>query len=707
MNRHVRQVAYFLSSQHFSNGFRTTLSILLPSLLMAQFGQLPTGMALSLGALAVSLSDAPGPVRHRRNAMLATVLVSTVMTIITGFARQNPITMALTIGVFGFFFSMFVVYGNRATAVGTAALLTLVLMLDRPLDGPGIWRESGLIAVGGLWYTTVSLLSSQLRPYQAARQALGQCIHEMAKFMNIKADFYDVRTPLDEDYRRLVAQQVVVSEKQDAVREILFKSRQVMASSDNVSRLLIVTFTDVVDLYEQIVAMYYDYSVILERFGESDVLKTISRLIRRMAAELDSVGLSIQAPLRPHQPLDLGHSLEALKRDIDALSATHGSTLVLKKVLVSLRLTSQRLAMLQSNLTQPNGAGEPDVIEYGRFVSHQAITLQLLRDNLTRQSSAFRHSVRVAVALLVGFLLTIVLPYGHYSYWMLLTILVIMKPAFSLTKQRNIERITGTFFGGLAGILILMVVPDKTGQFVFLVLFMIGTYSTQRTNYRAMVLCLTPFVIILFNLLGVGYLSLVEERLIDTVIGGLLAMGASYLLFPNWESNQIVNQIRELLTANVRYLSLLADALAGQSIQVVDYKLARKDVYVSSANLSAAFERMSSEPKRTQRNAALIYEFVVLNHILSANIATITSSLLGVDPLTYPPAAIRSVKRALAILTASLHQLGAKAPESAGHPHPAAEPPAPADGSLNEHLAFIQQVSSDIANVVTKGNWRS
>jgi uncharacterized membrane protein YccC len=276
MNKRVRQVSYFLFSQYFSDGLRITLSVLLPSLILAQFGQLSTGMAMSLGALNVSVCDAPGPVMHRRNGMLVAVLIGFLVTLITGFARMNTYTLGLEILLFSFLFSMFAIYGNRAGLVGSGALLVMILILDRPLDAAGVIRESLLVLAGSLWYTVISLLSSQLQPYRLAQQALGQCIHEMAKLMAVKADFYTMSIPLDDSYRRLIAQQIAVSEKQDVVREVLFKSRRIVAESTRTGRLLLLTFMDTVDLYEQIIAMYYDYSDLRERFGKTDVLMIIS-----------------------------------------------------------------------------------------------------------------------------------------------------------------------------------------------------------------------------------------------------------------------------------------------------------------------------------------------------------------------------------------------------------------------------------------------
>ncbi|MCK8493388.1 FUSC family protein [Spirosoma sp. RP8] len=707
INRRTRQVNYFLSGQHFSNGFRTTVSILLPSLILAQFDQLTTGMAMSMGALSVSLSDAPGPIQHRRNAMAATVVLGVIVAIVTGFARMNDYTLGVEILFFGFLFSMLAVYGVRATSVGTAAILIMILTLDRPLDPVGILREAGLILVGGVWYTLISLVSVQLRPYRLARQSLGLCIHEIAKFMSIKADFYDTHTELDTDYRRLLAQQVTVSEKQDEVRELLFKNRQFVAESTNTSRLLVLTFVDTVDLFEQIVTMYYDYAAIRERFGKTRVLNTISRLIHRQATELDYIGLRVQSVASSRKPIDFTHPLNKLKSEIDALGDREGSTLVLKKILVGLRNISQRLAIMQKHIVSPDtNPTSLDDLEYGRFVSHQAIDVKSLRDNLTLNSSVFRHSVRVALAMLLGFIVTQLIDYGHHSYWVLLTISVILKPAFSLTKQRNIERIIGTFAGGVIGLAILKFIPNTTTHFVLMVLFMLGTYSAQRVNYIIMVICLTPYILILFNFLGISYYGAAEERLLDTILGGAIAFAASYLVFPRWESEQLTKPLHDMLNANVRYTQLLLNILSGVPIRVVDYKLARKDVYVTSANMAAAFERMVSEPKHKQRNERLIYKFVVLNHILSSNIATITSTLLTDQAQLYSSSVIRTVKRALFALTDGLRRLDGAPETTSSEPtasgQPLSDPSVVAadDPSLTEQLNFIQQISSDISKLV-------
>ena len=51
-------------------------------------------------------------------------------------------------------------------------------------------------------------------------------------------------------------------------------------------------------------------------------------------------------------------------------------------------------------------------------------------NNLTLNSSIFRHSLRMALACMVGFIVAKSFPLGHHSYWILLTITVLIKPGY-------------------------------------------------------------------------------------------------------------------------------------------------------------------------------------------------------------------------------------------------------------------------------------
>ncbi|HWJ29362.1 MAG TPA: FUSC family membrane protein, partial [Flavisolibacter sp.] len=645
MQTQTQDIRYFLYSQAFADGFRATFSILVPSLVASYFDMFEAGLAISLGALCANLADAPGPFIHKRNGMLICSLSVFLVVFITVFARLNIYTMGLEIAGVCFFFSMFNVYGSRATSVGNAAILAMILTMDKPNPPSAALTNSLLVLGGGLWYTTISLLLYKLRPYRVPQRVLGECIMEMAKYLSIKADFYDSTTSLYMDYKKLVAQQVVVNEQQNTVREILFKTRQIVKETTSNGRKLVMTFVDTVDLFEDITASYYDYSDLRKRFEHTGILKDIADLIRDMAVELNKIGFAIQANETYKRNDRLENELKILKEKIDAISRDEASSnLVLKKILVNARKLLHRFNDISGYFYKADNKRK-ESLDHTQFVSHQSLGADIFWNNLTLQSSVLKHALRVAIGCMVGFIVAKLIAYGHHSYWILMTIAFMLKPAFSLTKQRNIHRIAGTLIGGIIGILILSFIPNTKVLFALMVLFMLGTYSFQRINYLAMVVCTTPYIFILFKFLGVGFLKLAEERLMDTAIGCAIAFAVGYFIFPHWESRELEKYMRNMLEANLSYLQKILESLNGKAISVLDYKLVRKEVYVSSANLSAAFQRMLSEPKNKQIDSTKVHQFVVLNYVLFSNIATIATTLFHKESTKYPGELILLAKR--------------------------------------------------------------
>jgi uncharacterized membrane protein YccC len=290
--------------------------------------------------------------------------------------------------------------------------------------------------------------------------------------------------------------------------------------------------------------------------------------------------------------------------------------------------------------------------------------------------------------------------HGHHSYWILMTIIIILKPAFSLTKQKNTDRLLGTIGGGILGLLLLFFIHDQAVLFSLLVLFMLGTYTFKTMNYIVMVIFLTPYVLILFHFLGLGALNVASERLMDTAIGSALAALGSYFLFPLWESSQLQQYMANVLKANIHFLEKLRDFYLGQKAKSLDYKVVRKEVFVSTANLAAALHRMQSEPKNKQRHKNQIYEFVVLNNLLSSNVASLTSEMMQ-QPGTVLKEFIDPLESSIHTLQQSLDKLN----RTNGYRQDSAMNQTVVDKKYGDkkfaHLEFIRKLISDIYKVTS------
>lgn len=697
-----QQIRYFLFSQYLSDGIRITLEIIIPTIVFSYLGDLETGLTLSLGALCVSISDGPGPVVHKRNGMLFCSIFVFISAFLTGILNSNPLSLGILILFSSFIFTMFSVFGSRATSVGFAALLIMILQMTRVIPSEQVLKESLLILSGGVWYMLVALLFYQITPYRPAQRSLGDCIHETAKYLLIKSELYNPGSDPNEQYEKLLQQQIKVNEKQNEVRELLFKNRSLLKETTHAGRLLVLTFVDVVDLFEHIMATWYDYPLLRKKYASTGILEEVSLIIKKIAQQMINIGEAIQSNSSYKREFQLKDELSNLKEKMDALPDQQG-TMTLKKILVNLRNLGEKTDSILNYFNQEfslKGKLRTSK-EYSKFVTHQKINWTIFKNNLTFQSSIFRHSLRVMITCGAGFLVSKLFPHEHHSYWIVMTIIIILKPAFSLTKKKNSDRLLGTIAGGIIGLLLLYFVHDKTILFLLIIFFMLGTYTFKLLNYIVMVIFLTPYVLILFHFLGVGALNVASERLIDTAIGSALAAIGSYFLFPQWESGQLRKFMSNVLKANIHYLQKLKELFSGHQISPIDYKLVRKELFVSTANLSAALQRMMSEPKNKQTRRKEIYEFVVLNHVLSSNVASLTAVMMEKERSFRE--SLNSVKSSINILEESLHKLD-KNYQKVSSPVLKNLPVLSNnndDQQMKEQVDFIHKVATDIGKITS------
>ena len=628
---YIKQYKSFINSHYLNGAIRITVGITLPAILLSQFNNLGAGISLSLGAMCVGNTDNPGPIHHRRNGMIACVLIIFLVTLLVDLASGSHIWTGLLVLIFCFLFSFIGVYGARASSIGVNALLVMVLNIDRPHTPLDSLITAAYVLAGGVWYTVLSLLLYSFRPYRLVQQAIGDCIQATAGYLRVKAAFYAHDTDYDEDYRQLVESQVDNHTKQDLVRELLFKSRNIVQESTHVGRVLMMIFLDIIDFFERIMTSQQDYRMLHRAFDGTELMQDCRRLILQLASELDEIGIAIMSGKPSAESGDLPARIRAVRGQLTQYRNRYGAAenaeafSSMDDILDSIEDLALRLHTLHGYTTYDrrlsrNVTAEVDV---GEFVAHTEVDRKLIVDNLNFSSDIFRHAVRVSIATLAGYVISGFLPFGH-GYWILLTIIVIMKPVYSLTKQRNVQRLLGTLGGAFVGLLILYFIKDTTVLFLLMFGFMIMTYVFLRTNYLVAVIMTTPYVLLLFHLLyPTDFRTILTDRVIDTVIGSGISFVASLLIIPRWEHERISDFMSAALEANIAYFRDVAGSFLGRPATVHQYKLSRKNAFVALANLSDALSRMLSEPRRQQKSITEMHQFVVSNHMLTSHIATL------------------------------------------------------------------------------------
>jgi uncharacterized membrane protein YccC len=387
------------------------------------------------------------------------------------------------------------------------------------------------------------------------------------------------------------------------------------------------------------------HKVFHQYFDDSDILQEIKIFLIHISQQLDETGIALKSGKAYPVDRRLENELAGLKKEFKDFRGKQISAeniegfIELRALLNACDEFVSRILVIQQYTSYDIKDTKKDsrVQNYDQFVSHQDFDAKVLLENFNWKSNTFRHALRVAAATTTGFLVSEFFPFGH-GYWIMLTIIVILKPAYSITKSRNRDRLLGTLAGAAIGVVILMTVKDKFLMIGFMIVLMVLAYSFMRTRYLLFVTLMTPYILILLYILNpLHFKDLILERVIDTGIGSVIALLANLLFSPEWTYRQFAEYLQQMLDANKNYFIDVTSFFTGSPVSINQYKLSRKNAYVALANISDALNRMISEPKSKQMHVAEYHQLVTLNYMMATHVATLATVVLGkTKPATDP-----------------------------------------------------------------------
>lgn len=631
---YLKAIQKFTTSHYWNAGVRITVGVLIPLLLMAYFGWLSIGIPFLLSAVFIGIVDSPGPIHHRINGMLIALGLNTLVALIVGLVRDQGLLLLPLIVVCSFLFSMIGVYGARASSVGTLALIMLLLNMSPDRTNSNLTQDVLLVAAGGIWYFVLSVLLYRLQPYRIVEQALGEYLSDIAQYLKARAAFYKTDADPASNYNRVMQEQVVVINTQTQVRELLFKTRQLVQDASPKSRSMMLIYLEATELFEETMYSYYDYDSLKKRIGQSSILTSLYSIIIQIVAELEYAGFTIQSGGQIKKNQKLNEALDTLNKlisaelksaedeaNVQALSSVQHILHNLKGIIDRIDRIA-RFSRLQLDQASP---GNTDSL---RGMSSD-LGIPLLIENLSLQSNHFRFALRIAISMVIGYTVSVALNLSH-AYWVLLTIVTIMKPAYQLARKRNLQRVAGTFTGVGTAALVFFLTDNDVVLFVLLIVSMLFAYSFLRVNYFAFVSFLTFYIIISFYFLNPGdFRNLMGERLIDTLLGSIIAATTTRILFPVWQRHSINAIIDTALKAQIDYLTQSLVFMKSRQITAA-YKSARNEAIISLTNLSDSFQQMLSEPVNMGESTSM-HQLVITIHSLTSRLSAIASQNIPVD----------------------------------------------------------------------------
>lgn len=693
MDLRIASIRRFLYSHYFFGGVRQGVGMLLPVLVLGGlFGNYTTGLVATFGAQCLAIIDQPGgPQRHRTNEMLGGAALGTVTVIITGLASTNPILIWLVVIAQCFVYSMFTVFGKRGGLIGFAGLLLMTLTMHSPLQPHEVFAHAVATLGGALFYVVFSLGFSRLFWLREEQQAMSVALFATADYVAARAAFYDETADLDEAYRTLIQRQSVMTEKHQAARDMVLRALPRGKGVGDRQRVMIWNmFVDMLQLLDTLVATHTDYAALRRTLAGNDCLMFMRDALVKMSLELNRIALDVSRGRQVQYRSSAKAELRAIEYEIEQLKQQGlgerepEMLALIIQVLRRLRNSARIVDRLADHTAASPDAKPTDVLRINksltRFISRQEFRFGLLTSNLRLDSPHFRYALRVTAAAAIAMTLAsrwLSPEFSAHNYWIMLTIVIIMKPGFALTRQRNGWRLGGTLIGCICALLLFNLTDSPEILFAVLLGACIMGNSLVQLNYMASAIFNTLFVVLVFHFVSPGTVSMavIGERAIDTLLGCALALICSYIL-PWWEARYLkplaaaaTRANREYLLAGLRYVEAMqthagsatnsganAGTTAGTNTAtttaanattnattaadtpaVIDadlaWRLARKNVHIAFSNFAEAFYRMMSEPKSHQLSVPELNNLLIQNHVLASQI-TAAIPILAALPRT-------------------------------------------------------------------------
>ena len=518
-------------------------------------GHLAEGVTASAGALIVGFANLGGGYRIRGETLLAATLAAGAGALLGGFAAPSVVATVVLIGVWGFAGGLLVSLGRRAAFVGLLSTWALLLAGDLHLHGDAVMREAWLITAGGLVQTLVAIAAWPLRPFAAERKAIADAYRALAAY---------ARAP--------------------ATATLQSTAGALAAAADTVGAG--------------------------PPAGTDPQAPNERAALRALVEEGEWVRVELAALARSDAP-EVEATLRAAAGALDAIAMQRGRAFSLAALERSAQTVTEpaargRAASLVAWIAAAAAGGENDGVAPSPAARRHPI--RALRAEFTLRSAAFRHAARLSAALIVAVLAYRSLSLGS-GYWVPLTVLFVLKPDYGTTVARGIGRIAGTIAGvTIAWAVVTAFSPSDATIVALLAVLAAATYALFPANYALSSVVLTVLIALLVEFSGGSPVGALLDRVIDTAVGGAIALSA-IALWPTPEAPQTRECLAALVTAHRHWLDAILRAFSdGDDRRAL--RSTRLATRRARAQAREAVQRALAEPPRRRPDARPLHDML-------------------------------------------------------------------------------------------------
>ena len=565
-------------------GVRNALGVALPIAVFIDLGFPAYAVVAGMGALNVAAADGTDAYRSRAARMLASTCLGATAIFLGSLTGHDPALSFALATLWAFATGMLVALGSAAADIGMLSLVSLFIYIARPVSiEQAAW--SGVIALGGgLLQTALSILPWPLGRFGPERSVIADFYAALSRAALMPPDPYGA--PLATGQSNLA---------QEALSAI---ARDHSVEGERYYLL--------VSQAERIRITLFSLTRIGERMKREEGGASPSATVQRGLGSAASLLQAVAGQLQDRQLPDSTPAwLEEIKNAAQALRSTADSgQSVLAPAMRDARSQIDTLAgELRAALDlaqRATPAGESISAQREALVPWRlqlTNSLATLRANLSLDSSACRHAIRLSLCIMIGLAIAGGLSL-HRSYWLAMTIALVLKPDFGSTFSRGILRLAGTYVGLLlATLLFHFFSPAQPVDVLWIAILVFIQRWVGRANYGILVVAISALIVFLLSLTGVSPKDVIAARALNTTIGGALAL-AIYWFWPTRERTQVPPALASMLDAYRLYFQGVSRAYI-DGLGVVPHELdrLRMNARRSRSNAETSVDRLSAEPR--------------------------------------------------------------------------------------------------------------
>ena len=627
----------------YAAGFRAALATIVP-LVASQALQLTGGTWMSLAAFSGALVDKGGSYSSRATAIMLLTILGALAVFVGGIAsHQLAVAVVLTFLV-AVVCSLGRAWGNTGGSIGGSVLNMFVISLAWSTSGIGeALGRAGYALLGGTWAAVLALVLWPIRPYRPARLAISACLRTLVDYVTQVVSALDAPEPADD---RLPVGSLTVRAALEHARGTLATIRRGRpGESGRGERLVVLSetadrmFGNIMALVETIIAIPPSARDAKRQALIIDALRQTIALLQDLATRVEEEKQTGTAAVKFSGAL-LRESLTSdhVKSSASAMAVTgelawteiqyaHAAAL-LDRVAMFAGVAAANVGSLDGRSPLPPA----DLPEVEEPVEPLAI-LAPLRSVVAHDSLVLRHALRAGVVTAVAVWLAgaLGLPRG---YWVTITVVIILQPYTGVTTLKAVQRVLGTVVGGILtaalGALFHAPIAITVMSFVFAAV----SVAVLPINYTAFSVFLTPTFVLLAEA-SAGDWSLAGVRVLDTMIGGVLALLGARLLWPAPEWRRLPMYLAAALRANGEYLRTVVSKFTDRSAEASRAMgERRRDAALATMNAEESFQRLMGEHHSSSEKLAPAMTFLTYARRLTVSIAALAVSRHAVDPAT-------------------------------------------------------------------------